>query len=495
MADTVLFNNNQNPPPAPNPNAQSAGNPAQGTEIPLNQLPHDLKGQGPVVKPQTPPPPPSGFPGGLFLKIGGGIIGVVILLFLIFAVIVPLFTHGGANTKDVTLTYWGLWENENTMDVLIKDFEKDHPHIKIKYIKQDPQKYPDKLVAQIGTPTGPDIFRYHSSWVPMLRSKLLPLPESVIKAKTFSDTYYPVISDDVASYGPIYGIPLDIDTLSLFINREITRDFDVPTNWVDFANVATSVTVVGGDGKIETAGAALGTMDNITHAPDIISMLMVQNGADLYADDLSASQNSMSSALDFYTSFANGDSKVWDSSMENSLDAFAHEKLAMYFGYSWDIYQIRQLNPKLQFEVHPVPGLPGDRNMTVASYWVEGVSAKTTHQQEALAFMQYLTKKDTLEKFYSTIAKSREFGELYPMPSLKSRLKDNKLIYPFVSQADKAQSTYFVSDTHDENGINGQMNNYLSDAINAILNENKSSQTAIETLTSGITAVRQQYGF
>ena len=499
MGDNVIFTNKGPEDQKPTNASQS---PITSTEIPLNQLPHNLKAQGTPVKPSEPgkpsgppPPPGRGFPGGFVVKIIIGLVVIGVLAFLIFGVAVPFFSRETGTEEEASLTYWGLWENENTMNVIIDEFEKNHPNITVQYIKQDPVKYTEKLKAQLGTETGPDIFRFHNTWVPLFKSDLLPLPQEVISAENFKDAYYPVIVDDLASEGPIYGIPLGIDTLALFINPEITRDFDVPKDWDEFSNVASSVTVINGAGEIETAGAALGTLENVNHAPDILSMMMVQGGADLYGEvDSARSQQAMASALEFYRSFARGQARVWDSSLEPSIEAFAKEKLAMYFGYSWDIFQIRSLNPELQFEVHPVPGLAGGESISVASYWVEGVSAKTPHQDAALKFMNFLSKKETLLKLYEAQAKTREFGELYPMTSLQELLAENTLVYPFVSQAENAQSTYFVSDTHDTT-INRQMNGYLTGAIKTIIDENTSAETAVETLTNGITTIRQQYDF
>jgi multiple sugar transport system substrate-binding protein len=483
-----------------NKSSASGSPPADNTEIPLDQLPHDLKGDGPVVKPveppppNAPPPPPGRLSAGFVVKIIAAVLGIVIVLVLIFSVVIPFFSRG-SNDREVTLTWWGLWESDSTMSVLIRDFEKDHPKIKIKYIKQDPQNYSQKLQAQIGSETGPDIYRYHNTWVPMLRSELAPLPESVITPKAFAQLYYPVIPDDLSSEGPIYGVPLGIDTLTLFINPEITRDFSPPADWIAFTEVARGTTVYGSDGKIETAGAALGSMKNVTHAPDIMSMMMVQNGADLYGETGSErSKRAIASALEFYASFSSGENRVWENTLEPSIEAFAKGRLAMYFGYSWDIFQIRALNPDMQFEVHPVPGISGGSDVSVASYWVEGVSAKSKHQQQAMEFMKYLTQKATVQKFYESAAKSREFGEIYPMPSLGVTLKDNQILYPFVQEATDARSTYFVSDTFDA-PIDKQMNDYLADAFNAIMEGKMSAASAVDTLVEGIDAVKKQYNF
>ncbi len=162
----------------------------------------------------------------------------------------------------------------------------------------------------------------------------------------------------------------------------------------------------------------------------------------------------------------------------------------MYFGYSWDIFTIKSINPSLQFSVHPVPHLPG-RNMTIANYWVEGVSNRSQHQKEAFMLLNYLSQKDTIQKIYSEESKTRPFGELYSRSDLALMLKDNALIYPFIQQAPTAQSTYFVDETQD-NTFSAQMNGYLGNAVRAVLG-GTSPQSALNTLSNGENQVLQQY--
>jgi len=62
----------------------------------------------------------------LFLLILGLIVGLV---FLVLKVVLPRFQK----PKEVTLTYWGLWEPENLMRGLITEWESKNPNIKINY--------------------------------------------------------------------------------------------------------------------------------------------------------------------------------------------------------------------------------------------------------------------------------------------------------------------------------------------------------------------------
>lgn len=425
---------------------------------------------------------------GLLIK---ALIGIAFLAFIVFLTIrflLPLFQ---SKNESVTLTYWGLWEEPKVMQAVIEDFQKVYPNIKVNYVKQDVKQYRERLLTRTQNGTSPDIFRFHNTWLVQIKNILLPLPSETIKKEEFQQWFYPVVQKDLVYNGAIYGIPLEIDTLALFTNTEMFQaaGSKIPTTWDEFSRVARLLTVKEESGRIKTAGVAMGTFDNIAHAPDIISLLFVQNGADIR--NLSGTLENTSDALDYYTSFAKGDAIVWDETLEPSTLAFANGTLAMYFGYSWDVFAIKALNPSLEFEISDVPSLPG-RRMTIASYWAEGVSAKSKHQKEALLFMRYLAKRETAQKFYSEASKLRLFGEPYARVDLANSLKGNTLVYPFVRQAEGAVSSFFVGETFD-NGLNEQMNGYLGNAVRSVV-VNTSVQSATTTLSNGVAQVLGQYG-
>lgn len=426
-----------------------------------------------------------------FSRLLKALIGLFVLAtigFAIFYFVIPRI--GRNNDQKVTLTYWGLWEDSRMMKPIISDFEKQNPNIKVEYSKQDVKQYRERLITRIKDGSGPDIFRFHNTWVIQLSDVLLPFSSDTIQKDNFQKWYYPVAQQDLIKNGAIYGIPLSIDTLSLFINEEIfkTAGLQPPKTWEEFAKTARELTVKDESGKIKTAGAALGTFDNITHAPDIVSLFLVQNGADL--KDLSNTSKNASDALDFYVSFAKEEGNIWDETLDPSILAFSKGNLAMYFGYSWDVFIIKAYNPQLIFNIVPIPHLPG-RNMTIASYWAEGVSVKSKHQKEAMLFMKFLINKETQQKLFSEEAKTRLFGEPYSRTDLANTLKDNPLVYPFIEQAKDAVSSFFASDTYD-NGLNFQVNNYLGNAIRSIFVDT-SPQSAVETLSQGVSQVLQQY--
>lgn len=464
----------------------------QSAEMPsASQPPQVPPGNTP---PASSPEKPSQGPNKLklfrLLFAGIGILVSLVVLLFVVQFLSSVF-HPSSSSSKVTLVYWGLWEDANTMQASISEFETQHPNITIAYEKQDPKQYTQRLLTHMQQGDGPDIFRYHSSWLPLLKGDLAPIPTSVISKQDVQNSFYPVVRNDLVKNGALYGIPLEVDTLSLFVNNALLKNANVqvPTTWDAFTSDARALTVKDANGKIKIAGAALGTYDNITHAPDILSALMLQNGVNLQT--ITPSGNA-ADAITFYTSFATGESNVWDSTLDPSMLAFAKGNLAMYFGYSWDVFMIKASNPNLDFSIYPIPHLPG-RNTTTASYWVEGVSAKSQHQKEALEFMHFLAQKSTEATLYTEESKTRLFGEPYAHSDLGATLKNTPLVYPFVEQATDAISSFFAGETDDAT-LNGQMNGYLGNAIRSVLN-GTSAQSAVDTLTQGVQQVEKQYGF
>lgn len=429
-------------------------------------------------------------------KILSLIIGIVVVLFIVLlSVFFILPKLRPSAPKDVTLTYWGIWKDNAVMDEVIADFERTHPNIHIQYEKQDIKtlgKYYDRLTTRIKNGTGPDLFRFHNSWALELKNYLLPLPDSVVKATELDTKYFPVVKSDLKMNGAYYGIPIHFDTLALFINKKLLSDpTSYPTTWEDFVKIATAISVPDPTTqKIVTAGAAIGTYDNVAHASDIISLLLAQRNGDLA--DLGGNKRSITEeVLGFYTALSK-DQKLWDDTLDNSRLAFAKGNLAMYFGYSWDIFNFKDPKFNLDFTVVPVPHLAGS-NKTIASYWVEGVSAGTKHPKEALEFLQFLAQPSTLEKMYAKESKERLFGELYPRTDMAQLLDSNPLLAPFIDQGPGAVSTPFSSDTYDDAMVDS-LNTYLGNSVRSIISNNMSVVSAVDTLGKGVKSVFTQYG-
>ena len=405
------------------------------------------------------------------------------LFFLVMKVILPRTQK----TQEITLDYWGLWEPESVMKGIISEWETKNPNIKINYSQQSPKEYRERLQSALARNEGPDIFRFHITWTPMLKNELQSVPAEIMSASEFENNFYPVVKENLRSGSAFLGLPLQIDTLALFYNQQIFQAAGKtpPTTWDQLRQTALDLTVRDETGRIQTAGVALGTTNNVEHWPDVLGLMMLQNGVNLSQP----SGNLAEDALTFYTIFSNTD-RVWDETLPNSTLAFAGGKVAMYFGFAWDVFEIKNINPDLNFQIAPVPQLPGT-DIAWASFWVEGVAKRSQHQEEAWQFLQFLSSPENLQKLYHAQSQVRLFGELYPYQNLAHLLASNTLVVPFINQASKAKTWYLCSRTFD-NGLNDRMIKYFEDAVNAVNNQNSASE-ALKTTSQGVMQLLSQY--
>lgn len=431
----------------------------------------------------TASPPPAG--GGI-KKILSAVLVVAVLLVLGLAVVKLL---PGLRFKPVTLTYWGLWETDQVIAPMVADFEKTHPKIKIKYSRQSPKQYRERLASALARGEGPDIFRFHNTWLPMFSRDLAPVPKKIAAELNFSQNFYPVVTQDFKKGEDYFAIPLEIDGLGLFINEEIFKaaGLTYPKTWEELRTTAIKLTVKDPDGRIRTAGVALGKTVNVEHWSDILGLMMLQNGVDL----AKPTGNLAEDALVYFTLFARLPDNTWDETLDNSILAFSMSQVAMIFAPSWEAFEIKNINPNLSFKILPLPQLPGT-NITWASYWVEGVSSRSKYQPEAFEFLQYLADREVMAKLYSEEAKIRLFGEPYSRIDLSQTIINDPYAGAFIQQAPTAKSFYLASRTFD-NGINDKIIKYFEDAINS-LDKGVSPAAALGTAARGINQVLATYG-
>lgn len=463
----------------------------------------------------SPPPPPTddqsaeepaeAYPlkDSPFKKLIPFIIGLVVLGLIAFGVIklIGMLDLGGNEStskttqstsqpeaqEPITLTWWGLWEPKSVVSQVILDYQRSHPNVIVDYVQQDHKNYRERLQSALARDEGPDIFRFHNTWVPMLRKELSAMPTSIYSPAQFQEMFYSIMESDLKTGSSYVGLPLMYDGLALFYNQDMLNEIqaEVPTTWEQFRKIATQLTQWDEEGKITRSGAALGTSSNVSHFSDILGLMMLQNGANLGNPTNKVAED----ALSFYTIFTQKD-RVWDETMPVSDYAFSSGKAAMILAPSWRALEIKAANPDLNFGVAPVPQLPGT-NISWASYWAEGVSSRSSHQTEAWQFLKYLTEKETLEKLYSAAAAERGFGEIYPRKDLADLLKDDPITGAYINQISQAQTWYMCSRTHD-NGLNDRIIKYWQDAVNAVLDNGQSKQ-ALETAAQGIQQVLSQY--
>lgn len=347
----------------------------------------------------------------LLFIIGGGL--VLVLIFGIF--IATVLKRPKVNEK-ITLQFWGTYDNATYFDDAIRNYRKDHPNIDIIYKEVPYNDYEKSLVSAFAAQTGPDIFLIHNTWLPKHIDKIAPLPaklsdskEPLFLFKDFQDKFVDVTVADLTRGDTIYALPLYVDTLALYYNKDTFNTAGVaqpPKTWEEFLGLIPRFTVKDDRNNILSSAAALGTSQNVNRSTDILSLLMLQSGVrmnDQYNQSATFSRSVESlnvgeRAVEFYTDFSNESkpgSYTWNDRQEYSIDAFANGHVAMMLNYSHHILTLRAKSPRLNFGVAPVPQ-PEKSTVVVnfANYWAPTVAKQSKYSEEAWKFLVYLTTTD-----------------------------------------------------------------------------------------------------
>lgn len=378
----------------------------------------------------------------------------IVALFLIFTL---LLTGGfgckGANKEEqeairpITLEYWRIFDNSNAFDEIIQDYQLMHPFITINYKKLLYEEYEKELLNALAEDRGPDIISLQSTWLQDYQKKLAPMPASIkmaypikkeveireiksislkeLKTK-FVDTVYDdvvldIINEDGESQGKqIYGLPLAMDTMVMYYNKDLLNNTGIiepPKYWnKSFQQTVKKLTKQNNKGQIIQSGVAMGETENIERSEDVLALLMMQNGSDMMSNGRvmfhqipeGLSHHPGIGALGFYTDFSSPNKEVycWNNTMKNSLDSFIQGNLAIMFGYAYHLPIIRTRAPKLNFEITTMPQIENNPIINYPNYWVETVSAKSKHLDEAWHFVQFMsTREAEVEKYLENTKK------------------------------------------------------------------------------------------
>lgn len=328
---------------------------------------------------------------------------------------------GGGTLQTATLEFWGVFDDRSTFDKVIRDFQTQNPGIKVLYRQFSYEEYERSLIDALASGTGPDIMMIQNTWLPKHGDKLRALPEKIPGEKlplatiqSYKTDFVDVAFNDFVFNGQIYALPLYVDTLALFYNKDIFNGAGItrpPQDWEEFNSDVETITRLDGNGQIIQSAAAIGTARNINRSTDILSALMIQTGVKMTDDDnRSASfagrvNNTPvgESALRYYADFANPSLRTytWNDAQHYSVDAFTEGKTAMMFNYSYEVGVLKNKAPRLNFGVAFMPQVSSTDIKNYANYWGVSVPANSKFPNESWKFVAYLASREGAQSYLS----------------------------------------------------------------------------------------------
>ena len=409
--------------------------------------------------------------------------------------------------RPVTLIWWRTLDDETAVRPIIEAYKTRHPNVTIEYRKLRLADYEPELLNALAEDRGPDIMSIHNTWIDGYVSKLTPLPAELtlpfqtiqgtlkkevvvelqtsptLSARDLKNNFVDAVTKDVllkttpaqgAPVEQIYGLPLSLDTLVLYANRDLLNLAGIPEapkTWSELQQAVKKLTKLDERGRLIQSGAALGTSRNVENASDILALLMMQNGAVMLDDSgtgafhknpTQSSRNTPApgaQALAFYTDFANPqkESYTWSAEEPNSLTAFVAGRTALFLGYAYHLPLIRARVPRLNHTIAPAPQIDGMPEVNFANYWVEAVSRKSPNQQWAWDFVQFATTQNNVGAYLTAT------GKPTALRALLNAQRATEDLAAFAGEALTAKSWYHGKNSRAASAA-------MLDAIDATLN-------------------------
>ncbi|MEJ1160167.1 extracellular solute-binding protein [Prosthecomicrobium sp. N25] len=318
------------------------------------------------------------------------------------------------------LKFWS-WRNEDKAAYaeFFKDFNKQHPDVKITFEAFEAQNYATVLSTALAGEKGPDVMmvRAYGAFEAMAKPGYLlelnesnvpgltKLPEGALKGET------------LRSDGKIYAVPFATQTMLIVYNTELfaKAGVAVPETWDELLEACKKLKAAG---IIPFANGTATAWQNETIVGALLSSQLgkgfeadILNGKADFTDkrfvDALGRLEGLAKADYLSPSFAGID-------YPSSQQLFTSGTAAMFAGGSFEIAGFKKANPGLKLGVFASPVLKKGDERLVALFLDGGfaVNARSANKEDGLKLMRYFASPEFGTKFANML------GNLSPIPGV-----------------------------------------------------------------------------
>lgn len=435
----------------------------------------------------------------------------------------PFEEEAATQTGLRELDLWVVWDNTDSFKEQVQAFQSNNPGLVVRtktFVNLE--EYEDLIVNEIAEGEGPDVFMVHNSWMPEHYKKLYPLPLDqpiVMQADVFRQTFFQAAADDLIIDEQVYGMPLSIDNLAVFYNKQYFKDLIATSDkpgalWEDIKDQVTQLTNRNNSPeRFSLAGIALGRGDNISSAVDILYAMMLQYGTQFYdeKEERAIFANSQSgtsgidkpgvAAFELFTSFGLPSYRnySWNEYItgyapeEKEVNPFVRGKVSMIIGYPY-LYETistsiqngqRQGTSHIDINDVGIATFPqlvssqeATKRDTYASYFPLVVARTTDMPGEAWSLVQYLTSADALQTYH------KKTNRPTPRKDMVAEQQTEPLFGTFAFQAPFSKSFKIYDDS--------AYRKVFTEAIDAVMRNVSSPEQALTAAQQKITCIVQK---
>ncbi|MBP6912329.1 MAG: carbohydrate ABC transporter substrate-binding protein [Candidatus Pacebacteria bacterium] len=307
--------------------------------------------------------------------------------------------------------------------------------IGISYTQVAPNELRPKLIEAIAADIAPDMVVTDISNFYSIKFYTQEIPYAIYPEAGFKQAFSGVTHDLLTQTG-VLGIPIGIDPIMMFFNREILAQSGYatpPLTWNDVYLMAPDIIKIEKGQLIRQELLPFGQYKNVNNAWAIISTLFAQSRVpivrtdpvigkfvNLANSDIAGIEGAGQRVIEFYTQFSDPKSQfyTWNRSMLDSKKEFLEGRLAFLPSFASEAKDLRDRNPNLNFGVAQIPQLNTDAQYqaTFANVYVAGMLKKSTNPTATNVVLFEMAGTDFQKAFSQILMMAPALSSLLMLP-------------------------------------------------------------------------------
>ncbi|HEY4503628.1 MAG TPA: extracellular solute-binding protein [Candidatus Paceibacterota bacterium] len=347
------------------------------------------------------------------------IITIAIFVVCIIAGVALFATYKSKNADSTlpAITVWGVFPQSVFSNLLQQLNNTRAISLSINYVEKTESTFDKDFIETLARGQGPDAILIPQDMIVRHADKIVQIPYTVLSQRDFKNSYISQAELYLTSTGAL-AIPLTIDPLVMYWNRDLFANAGIavpPRFWDEFGGIISRIALKDVNSNIRRSAIAMGEFGNISHAREILGALLLQSGNPItrigengagnlaiesaLGDGQYIGTKTSVPAINFFTKFSNPNNPdySWNRGLPISKSWFLSGSLATYFGFSSELFDIRDKNPNIDFDVAPLPQARGGVNRTTyGSMYGLSIVRSVTNQAVTYAIIQALTSPESL---------------------------------------------------------------------------------------------------
>lgn len=332
---------------------------------------------------------------------------------------------GGGNSDSLTFL---SWSGEEVMGPVVKQFEAEHPDIKVEVSYAPPvAEYIQALQTRVLSGTAPDVFLIAAENKTNLidGGHVLDLADEpwMSTIPEFNQATY-------GKDGAVYGASTSTWGAGILFNKALLAQVGadtIPATWDEFLALCA---------QLKAAGI-VPYLEDLTQMPTIVSSFVgAHNAAGGFTMDKAIFDGSSTFEAEWtepLTQFNRlyseglGDANSVGLTGDQVFDEFANGRVAMITSGPWNVTPLKEAAPDLEFAIAPIPAAPGgDPFLAGAASPGYAINAKSKKVEDAKTFIEFLVSAKGVEAFQTISADITVTTDYEPVldPSLEAIVED-----------------------------------------------------------------------